>query len=163
MKCLLSLLTFVIFIANASIQAQTLDRSQLQGKIKALRNELKSCEDQFLSPTPTDLEINADLLGQPQTGLIRLLPREVFDKPDKMTISGGGAYYSFKRLTHEYGYGSDIELSRDEFSVGFAGADYGMIAILNDATIQSVTLGHPAAQYLAAHKPPVKISEPAWK
>jgi len=92
-------------------------------------------------------------------GLIRLLPREIFDKPERMTVRGGGAYYSFTRLTHEYGYGSDIELSRDEFSVGFAGADYGMITVLDDATIDSVTLDHPAAQFLAAHKPPVKLTD----
>ena len=141
------------------MQAQTLDRSQLQGKIIALRSELKSYEDQLLSPSPADLEAHAEFLGQPQTGLIRLLPREVFDKPEKMTIRGGGAYYSFTRLKHEYGYGSDLELSRDEFSVGFAGADYGMIAVLNDASIDSVTLGHPAAQFLAAHKPPVNIAD----
>jgi len=159
MKCLLSLLMFLIFSANASMQAQTLDRSQLQGKIIALRSELKSYEDQLLSPSPADLEAHAEFLGQPQTGLIRLLPREVFDKPEKMTIRGGGAYYSFTRLKHEYGYGSDLELSRDEFSVGFAGADYGMIAVLNDASIDSVTLGHPAAQFLAAHKPPVNIAD----
>ena len=159
MKCLLSLLTFVIFTACVSVQAQTSDRSQLQDKIMTLRNELKSYEDQFLSPSPADVEANAKFLGKPQTGLIRLLPREIFDKPEKMTVRGGGAYYSFKRLTHAYGYGSDLELSRDEFSVGFAGADYGMIAVLDDATIDSVTLDHPAAQYLATHKPPVKLTD----
>ena len=159
MKCLLSLLMFLIFSANVSMQAQTLDRSQLLGKIMALRSELKSYEDQLLSPSPADMEAHADFLGQPQTGLIRLLPREVFDKPEKMTLRGGGAYYSFTRLQHEYGYGSDLELSRDEFSVGFAGADYGMIAVLNDASIDSVTLVHPAAQFLAAHKPPVNIAD----
>src|SRR5262245_8990846 len=159
MKCLLSLLMFLIFSANPSMQAQTLDRSQLLGKIMALRSELKSYEDQLLSPSPADMEAHADFLGQPQTGLIRLLPREVFDKPEKMTIRGGGAYYSFTRLTHEYGYGSDIHLYRDEFSVGFAGANYGMIAVLDDASIDSVTVSHPVAQYLAAHKPPVNLAD----
>jgi hypothetical protein len=159
MKCLMSLLMFVIFTAVASMQAQTPDRSHLQEKIMSLRSELKSYEDQHLSPSPADIEAHADFLSQPQTGLIRLMPREVFDKPEKMTVRGGGAYYSFTRLTHEYGYGSDIELSRDEFSVGFAGANYGMIAVLSDATVDSVTLGHPAAQYLAAHKPPFKLAD----
>ena len=159
MKCLLGFLAFVIFTANTSVKAQTPDRSQLQSKLMALRSEIKSYEDQLLAPSPADLEAYADFLSQPQTGLIRLLPREVFDKREKMTMSGGGAYYSFARLVHDYGYGSDIELSQDEFSVGFAGADYGMIAVLNDATVDSVTLAHPAAAYLASYKPAVKLPD----
>ena len=159
MKCLLSILAFVIFTANASVKAQTPDRSQLQSKLMALRSEIKSYEDQFLAPSPADFEAYTEFLGQPQTGLIRLLPREVFDKPERMTISGGGAFYSFARLVHNYGYGSDIALSQDQFSVGFAGANYGMIAVLNDATVDSVTFAHPAVAYLAAYKPAVKLPD----
>ncbi len=32
-----------------------------------------------------------------------------------------------------------------------------MITVLDAATIESVTMDHPVARYLAAHKPPVKL------
>src|ERR1051326_121486 len=57
----------------------------------------------------------ASFLAQPNTGLIRLLPRinrsSVFADPSKRPdIRGDGAYYSFHFLSHEYGFGSDLEL-----------------------------------------------------
>ena len=85
MKYLLSLLTFIILSTSTSLWAQTPDRSQLQDKIRALRSELKSYEDQLLSPSPADMEADANFLGRPQSRLIRLLPREIFDKPERIT------------------------------------------------------------------------------
>jgi hypothetical protein len=84
--------------------------------------------------------------------LIRLLPAEVFQ--DKLTIQGGGAYYSFARLTHEYGFGSDMELQQNQFSVGFTGADFGFLTRLGKIAIEEVTLDHPAALFLSTFKPP---------
>jgi hypothetical protein len=86
--------------------------------------------------------------------LIRLLPREVFDRTDKLTVRGGGAYYSFTRLAHEYDSGSDIELANEEFSVGFAGCNYGFIARIPDQPLLSVTLESPGVGVLAAYEPP---------
>ena len=103
--------------------AQSSTRAQLRSEIEHLRSELNAKEAQLLAPTPSDERDFADLLSQPDPGLIRLLPREASDGQDKLTVRGGGAYYSFSRLTHEYGYGSDIEFANGEFSVGFAGAD----------------------------------------
>ena len=72
----------------------------------------------------------------------------------KLTIHGGGAYYSFARLTHEYGYGSDIELSSGYLSVGFAGADYGLMTTIGQVPLEEVSLEHPLAAFLASYKPP---------
>jgi hypothetical protein len=81
-------------------------------------------------------------------------------------MRGGGAYYSFTRKTHEYGYGSDIELqmyhpndyapSMTEymFRTGFAGADYGFIGALGDVPIEEVTLDHDRLKVLADYRPP---------
>jgi hypothetical protein len=115
-------------------------------------DELKQTEQEFLAPSDKDRAKNAEFLTQPDTGLIRLLPREVFQ--DKMTINGGAAYYSFARLTHEYGYGSDIELQQNQFSVGFAGADFGFLTRLGKVVIEEVTLDHPAAQFLSTFTAP---------
>ena len=97
-------------------------------------------------------------MKQPDTGLIRLLPREAFDqfpgKPGKLTIRGGGSYYSFVRLTHEYGYGSDIQLEQNYLSVGFAGADYGIMTMLDEVPLENVTPELPAVAFLLGYKPP---------
>jgi hypothetical protein len=113
----------------------------------------------LLAPAESDRLAFAGLLKQPQSGLIRLLPREIYDAEtyhtkSPVTIRGGGAYYSFARLTHVYGYGSDIELDHDTLSVGFAGADFGMITDLGQVSLDEVTLAQPYTIFLASHAAP---------
>lgn len=147
---------FVAFLATGA-RAQSVDRAALENEIRALVGELKDTEQQFLAPSAKDRAKYDEFLGQTDTGMIRLLPREVFQ--DKLTIRGGGAYYSFARLTHEYGLGSDIELQQNQFSVGFAGADFGFLTRLGKVAIEEVTLDHPAAQFLSTFAAPT--AEPA--
>lgn len=142
-----------------SICAQTQSREDLLQQIEAKRTELNALEKAFLLPSDEDRNSHAEFLRPPDTGLIRLLPRETYDdnaKKDRQTIvtRGGGAYYSFTRLTHEYGYGSDIELSQDNLSTGFAGADYGLLTNLGDVPLASVSLETPAVDIFAAYNPP---------
>lgn len=86
------------------------------------------------------------------------MPRGKFASAPIVSLSGGGGYYSFKRLTHEYGQGSDISLEQEEFGVGFAGADHGFIGII-EADIRTVSLDDPGVQFLAALKAPIKEQE----
>src|SRR6185503_20913533 len=110
--------TGFVLSLSLSVLAQTESRADILKKIEAKRAELATLEKQFLSPSEEDRARYAEFLNQPDTGLIRLLPREKFDTATftennkSITIRGGGAYYSFARLTHEYGYGSDIELAK---------------------------------------------------
>ncbi|HEU4391520.1 MAG TPA: hypothetical protein VFV34_27265 [Blastocatellia bacterium] len=144
-----------LFLASSAF-GQASSRAALEGRIAELAKQLKEAERQFLAPSPDDVAKYKDFLSQPDTGLVRLLPREKFQ--DKLFIRGGGAYYSFDRLTHEYGHGSDIELEQGRFSVGFAGADYGFITELGRVPIEEITAAHPLAQYLLSYTPPT--SEP---
>jgi len=66
-------------------------------------------------------------------------------------LRGGGAYYSFSLLTHEYNYGSDLSLERGQFRVGFAGADYGFLTNLGDVSLESISLDTHEAKRLAAY------------
>jgi hypothetical protein len=92
--------------------------------------------------------------------LIRLLPSETYgDNNYYLTLRGGGAYYSFSRLTHEYGYGSDIELQQGYLSVGFAGADFGMLTKLGDLRLEEITLEHQGARFMAAYLPPGELAK----
>ena len=135
----------------------------------------------------------ATFLSQSGTGLVRLMPRwaitntglEPRSGPRDFGINGGGAYFSFYFRTHEYGRGSDLEVSRrllgpdvnfygdhDElrpdlkssgiegppsvgtFSVGFAGADYGMMTNLGKLPVESINLDHASLAFLLKYRPP---------
>src|SRR5258708_32119604 len=123
----ISLLSLAVLATlSVAAHAQSTSRDDVLKEIAAKRTELQRLEDQFLSPAEEDRAAYKELLSQPDTGLIRLLPREVYEsevykKNQKtLTMRGGGAFYSFARLTHEYGYGSDFELESGSLSVGFS-------------------------------------------
>lgn len=155
---LVSSLLFILLDPPSTI-AQSTGRTRLQAEIESLRNQLKAREQEFLSPTAEDQATFAKFLAVPDTGLIRLLPRPESDAQSRLSIRGGGAYYSFTRLTHEYGYGSDIELRNGSFSVGFVGADYGFLTVLGDIALESVSINTPAVAFLASLKAPSRSSE----
>ena len=128
------------------------DRAQVAAEIESLREQIKSKEAALLAPGREDLDAFAEFLAQPRTGIVRLLPREQWD--GKLSMRGGGAYYSFTRLTHEYGFGSDISLEQNRLGVGFAGADFGFLVNLGNVPIETVTTETDGVRYLAAFKTP---------
>jgi hypothetical protein len=138
-----------VFMFSAQTFAQ--DRTQLLREIDSLKEQLKAKEKEFLDPSPQEKAAFTEFLNQPDTGLIRLMPRET--NQNKLSINGSGAYYSFARLTHEYGFGSDISLERDMLSVGFAGADFGFLTSLNEVSLESVNQQHPALEFLVNFTP----------
>ncbi len=124
-----------------------------------------------LAPEPADRQTYAGFLSQKDTGLVRLLPHQLknsrFFRPSTLKINGGGAYYSFYHLSHEYGFGSDLELGTvirihngveiepdHLFRVGFAGFDYGLITNIGDVPIESVSRNDPGADFMLNYKPP---------
>ena len=150
-----------LLLASLTVLAQTQTREDLLREIEAKRAELNALEKSFLSPSEEDRNLYAAFLRTPDTGLIRLLPRETYDdnaQKDRQRIvtRGGGAYYSFTRLTHEYGYGSDIQLYNGELSTGFAGADYGFLTNIGDIPLETVNLENPAANALGAYTFPTE-------
>ena len=150
--------TLTLVLASLSALAQTQSREDIIKEIEAKRAEIATLEKHILAPADSDKEEFAAFLTQPQTGLIRLLPREKYDRK-LMTMVGGGAYYSFVRSTHEYGQGSDISLEQGQLSVGFAGADYGMLINVGDVSLDQVTADHLAARALLDYTPPTKEPE----
>lgn len=144
-----SLLFLVVALSFCSIDvfAQAASREDLLKEAESRREELISLEKKLLAPSEEDRAAYATFLRQPDTGIIRLIPRE-----NNLTI--GGAYYSFSRFTHEYGYGSDIELQQDYLSVGFAGADFGMLTNLGDVPLEDIILEQPTVRFLAGYEPP---------
>jgi hypothetical protein len=109
-------------------------------------------EKRLLAVPREDRALHAAFLKRKRTGLIRLLPRESFDR--KLALRGGGAYYSFVHREHQYGYGSDIELQGGHFSVGFAGADFGFLVDLGDTPLESVSAETDGVRFVADFETP---------
>lgn len=120
-------------------------------QIQAMYAEIRAREQAFIAPSPEDYSNYPDFQNKTDRGVVRLLPREVYD--GKVSIRGGGSYYSFARRTHEYGKGSDLQLERGSLSVGFAGCDFGYIQSLGNVPLDSVRLGLSSINYLETFMP----------
>jgi hypothetical protein len=146
-----------LLIAGCSliVFGQTESRGDLLKEIEAKRADLAILEKKFLAPSEEDRAAYAEFLAQPETGLIRLLPREVYDpyvnKKAALTVRGGGAYYSFSLRSHEYGYATDLGFEQGSLQVGFGGADYGMLAKLDGARLQDISTELPGVIFLAKY------------
>ena len=134
------------------VMAQGDARAQAAAEIESLRAQIKAKEAVLLSVSKEDRKEHAAFLAQPGTGLVRLLPRETWDS--KLSTRGDGAYYSFARRTHEYGRGNDIQLEMDNFSVGFAGADFGFMLNLGDTPLEMLSLDAEALRFPSSFKAP---------
>ncbi len=156
---LMVLACWVIAFCSVSALAQAVDRAQVEKEIDSLWEQIKGKQEILLDTSDEDKVACAEFLKQPETGLIRLLPRERYDYAHKLPMRGGGAYYSFALRTHEYGRGSDIGLEQGKFSVGFGGYDFGFIVMFNDLPLEEMTLEHPLIRSLVEYQPPLKENE----
>jgi len=153
-------LSAAIGLFSISSLAQTPSREdllkELESKNSELLKELKKIEQQLLLPSDEDREANAEFLAQPDTGLVRLLPREIYDSYEhperRLGIRGGGSYYSFTRQTHEYGWGTQIGLEQGQLKTSFAGADYGLLANLGDVPLYTLSLDQNAVKMLVLYE-----------
>ena len=157
------LVTLLLTAVSGFSQAQS--REDILKQIEAKRAELNVLEKRYLSPSEEDKARYAEFLRQPDTGLIRLVPREHNSQGIGLTISGGGSFYSFTRLTHEYGQGSDIDLEQGYISTGFAGADYGIMTTLGDTPLENVNA--ESAAFLVSYtpaddEPKARIEQRKW-
>lgn len=144
---------FILLVFGILTNAQELSRAQKLQKIGELNGQIRTLEKDVTAPDAKDL-MQAQKEG---VNVFRIMPREKYN--GKLTIRGGGAYYSFARKKAEYGNGSDIELARDYLSVGFAGADYGFIYDLGDISLAAVSRETNEAAFLINYKPPVNEPE----
>jgi hypothetical protein len=162
-----TLLIASLSIISSSASAQSESREDMLKQIETKRAELTVLEKQILEPSEQDRLAYADFLQQPKTGIVRLLPREKYDNSsykDKttpsVTIRGGGAFYSFSHDSHDYNSGSpEILLSRGQFSIGFAGGDYGILTNLGEVPVEQITIEHPVVRFLAEYSAPNELPD----
>ena len=153
-KIFIAMAFSTLMLSSLTVFAQTKLREDLLKEIAAKRAELSKLEKAFLSASEDDRAAYADFLRQPDTGLIRLLPRETYDnKTEGLSLRGGGAYYSFKQRTNEYVNSTDIGLEQGILISGFAGANYGMLVSLGDVPLETITWETPAVRVLGQHAP----------
>ena len=74
MRCTLIVAIFAALCVTASAQSES--RDQVMNQIEAKRAELSALEAKLLAPSDEDQAAYAEFLKQPDTGLVRLLPRE---------------------------------------------------------------------------------------
>lgn len=141
-------MVILALVLCTQILAQKEDREQKIAAILDLRSQISVLEKEILQPAARDIEI-AEKQG---CSAIRILPREKYDRV--LAISGGGAYYSFFNKTHEYGHGNDLELQQGNFSVGFAGADYGFLKDLGEVALGNVDKETTEIAALLKYVPP---------
>ena len=120
--------------------------------IETMYAAIKAKEQAFIAPAPSDYSNYPEFQGQKDKGVVRLLPREKYDR--KLSISGGGAYYSFVLQSHEYGDGSDISLEAHRLRAnGFGGCDFGFFANLGTVSLESINEQSPALKFLLTFAP----------
>lgn len=112
-------------------QSVLVDELALELAIQVSKTRLRQIEERLLQ-VPHEIQNTYNARLDDYTGLVKLLPRGRYD--GSMLVRGAGAYYSFANRTHAYGYGSDIELSNGQVSVGFAGCDFGFFVSLGEMT-----------------------------
>lgn len=128
------------------------ERDRAITTLEAINTGVQQTEATILAVDISDVEEHADFLRQPDTGIFRLLPREIYDYGDsrrKLSMVGGGAYYSFDCQTHRYGYHTSLGLERNEFDAVFAGYDMGLFALLGDVDLAELSADDPRVLPLA--------------
>ncbi|MGH9765483.1 MAG: hypothetical protein ACREDR_22865 [Blastocatellia bacterium] len=145
----LSLLAALTFVSG--VNAQTIDPPAAGTNIQSSKDQLAAQEELLLAPSPEDKAKYEQFLKLPDTGLCKVVPRE---KMQDRAIRGRGSNYSFVRLNHEYGFGSEIGLEDGKLYTSFGGDDLGFISSIGDVAIDSVDLKQPGADFLSGYTVP---------
>jgi hypothetical protein len=122
-------------------------------------SRLTDDEKKLLQPSPQDVISFARFLAQPNTGIVRLLPREKYDYTNLIRIRGGGAFYSFTTLSHEATPWSDIKFQDDQLHTGFNEQGLGLMAALSNVTLEDVGLDNSAVRLISQLALPKKYAE----
>jgi len=141
-----------------SVIAQTESRADILKEIEAKRAELGKLETRYIALSAEDRAAFDAFLSQPDTGLIRLMPREKFDayanQKSGLTMRGGGSYYSFTRRVQDYGAATELGLEQGYLKVGFYGASYGMLTKVEGVRLEDVSAELPSVSFLAKYNVP---------
>jgi hypothetical protein len=108
-------ITVLLFLFASLTVAQKSIREEKLQKIDELNSQIKALENEVLLPSEKDLK----MARKENVNIFRLMPREKYDR--KLTVQGGGSYYSFTTGSHDYQKIAQIGLEQNSLKVGFAG------------------------------------------
>ncbi len=95
----------------------------------------QSSTEDILSPSATDLAA----AEEQDFEVFKILPRGMLDyEQNELRVRGGGAYYSFVKKSHNYNEIPQLQLEKNDLSVGFYGASYGFLADLGKISLADV-------------------------
>ena len=137
----------VLVMLNGAAIAPPLNRLAMEKELAALQNQLREKERSFLDPSSQDKAQYAQLLSQPDAGIFRLLSRGG-SSGKLLTVYGGGGYYSFTRMTNEYGHGNDLSLELGRFQMNNGSSSFGLISLIGDIPLETITVDHPSVEFL---------------
>jgi hypothetical protein len=140
---------FSLSLLLSSVAAQT--RSQAVEEFNNLKKSDKTAEKIILSPDKQDFAAAENENAQ----VFRILPREKYDR-QVLNVRGGGAYYSFTNKSHSYDDTPQIELQRNNLSVGFYGASFGLIADLGHLSLADIERETKGVDFLVNYRPPLE-------
>ncbi len=152
MKHVVKIIVF-IGLCSSLVFAQEITREQKLQKLNELTAQVSVLEQDILSPDTNDI-IRA---RKENFEVFRIMPREKYDR--KLSIQGGGSYYSFTTKSHDYQKIAQIGLEQNNLRTGFAGANYGFIADLGENSLAEVTTDSAEANFLVNYKPPTNESD----
>jgi hypothetical protein len=143
--------------------AEPPERDWYSDLVKGRAREDRVLKRGLLAPSAQDRQAHESFLRERNTGLVRLMPRELYDwemytTRKQVAVRGGGSYYSFAHLTHAYGYGSDLGLERNVLRVGFAGADFGILTTLGDVPLEGITRSDARIKFVVDYQVPARES-----
>ncbi len=133
---------FLILISLSTMSAQ--NRVQALADYETLKQKAASIEKIILAPSKEDAEIALE----ENVNAIRILPREIYSENYMIQVRGSGAYYSFYYKIHDYGFGSDISLEQNRFSM----LNVGLLADLGEMPLGEITKESPSANSLINYK-----------
>ncbi len=152
MRFFFNVVVFLFFFVSIAA-AQELTREQKVQKFEELNSQIKTLGDDIIAPSAKDLK-QAQKEG---FNVVRLLPRERYDH--KLTVQGGGSYYSFTTGSHDYQKIAQVGLEQNNLKVGFAGVDYGFIADLSEMPLTDITEETAEMNFLINYKPPTNEAD----
>jgi hypothetical protein len=155
-----ALTSTLALLFQANMIAQSEGRPQATKENSSPKKELNEKEKLLAELPVKDQAKFAKFLKQPDTGLIRLLPRDIYE--DNGAIRGP-ANYSFTRLRHGY----DIEIHAvpvneytppliREYTLRMG---HGLLTVLGNVPLEKVTLEHKGVKFLDAYNPPSTAAE----
>lgn len=150
MKSVVALFVFVLTCSSIAF-GQELTREQKLQKIRDNARQIKQLTEEILLPDAKDIAE----AKKNNFEVFRIMPREAdIEELTPLRV----AYYSFTLKANGYAI-PEIGLVKNTFKVGFAGANYGFIADLDEMPLAGVSKETGAAIFLAGYKPPVNMPE----